>query len=147
MELLSLTWRDVDLQQNMVHLQYTKNGERRTLPLTGYALELMHQHAAACRGDSDFVFPNRLCTRPLKIRDAWEEAIKRAGIEDFCFHDLRHSAASYLAMNGANLAEIGEILGHRSLKVTRRYAHLSQEHTRSVLTTINQVIFGPSAAE
>ena len=69
-------------------------------------------------------------------------AVTRAGIVDFTFHDLRHSCASYLAMNGASLLEIAEILGHKSLEMVRRYAHLSQAHTTAVVARMNQTIFG-----
>jgi integrase len=64
-------------------------------------------------------------SKPLYIHDAFLTAMKRAKIKDFRFHDLRPTAASYLAMQGCSLAEIAEVLGHRSLDVTRRYAHLS----------------------
>ena len=76
------------------------------------------------------------------IREAWESTVKRAGIADFCFHDLRHSCASYLAMNGASLAEIAEVLGHKTLQMTKRYTHLSEAHTRSVVERMTRVVFG-----
>ena len=56
-------------------------------------------------------------------------------------HDLRHSAASYLAMNGASLAEISEILGHKTLQMVKRYAHLSESHTSNVVASMNEKIF------
>ncbi len=62
--------------------------------------------------------------------------------EDFRFHDLRHSAASYLAMSGASLAVIAEILGHKTLAMVKRYAHLSEAHTRSVVEPMNRAVFG-----
>lgn len=68
--------------------------------------------------------------------------LKRADIKDFRFHDLRHSAASYLAMNGASLAEIAEILGHKTLSMVKRYSHLSEAHTSEVVARMNQKIFG-----
>jgi integrase len=142
MELLSLTWRDVDLQRDMIVLQETKNRERRTLPLTGYAWELMRQHSTTRRADTELVFPGPSGKKPLGIRDAWNNAVKRAGIIDFTFHDLRHSAASYLAMNGASLAEIAEILGHKTLSMVKRYAHLSEAHTAGVVARMNAKIFG-----
>jgi integrase len=61
---------------------------------------------------------------------------------NFRFHDLRHSAASYLAMNGASLAEIADILGHKTLQMTKRYAHLSEAHTAGVVARMNKAIFG-----
>ena len=57
----------------------------------------------------------------------------KAGLKDFRFHDLRHSAASYLAMNGASLAEIAKVLGHKTLAMVKRYAHLSEAHTAGVV--------------
>jgi integrase len=69
----------------------------------------------------------------MDIRYAWEQARTRAGLEDFRFHDLRHSTASYLAMSGASLVEIAEVLGHKTLQMVRRYAHLSEAHTAGVV--------------
>ena len=113
-ELLGLRWPDVDLQRGTLTFQETKNGERRAVPLTGQALALMRQHAKVRRLDTMLVFPDATGQRPVGIREAWEYAVKRAGIVDFRFHDLRHSAASYLAMSGASLAEIAEVLGHKT---------------------------------
>ena len=68
--------------------------------------------------------------------------MKNAEITDFHWHDLRHSTASYLAMNGATLAEIAEVLGHRTLAMVKRYAHVSQSHTAGVVEKMNEKIFG-----
>ena len=62
---------------------------------------------------------------------SWRTALKSAGIEDFRFHDLRHSSASYLAMNNVSVRTIAEILGHKTLSMVQRYSHLSSEHLRS----------------
>ena len=112
------------------------------MPLTGIALELMQQHAMERNHDSVFVFPSRNGRKPADIRTSWEEAVERAEIEDFHFHDLRHSAASYLAMNGATPSEIAEILGHKTLDMVKRYAHLSEAHTAGVVARMNEKIFG-----
>jgi integrase len=79
--------------------------------------------------------------KPTDIRDAWLKAVERAGLEDFKFHDLRHTAASYLAMNGASLLEIAEILGHKTLQMVKRYAHLADSHTAQVVERMNQAVF------
>jgi integrase len=142
MELMKLTWHDIDLLRGIITLHDTKNKERRALPLAGYALDLMRQHAKVRRLDTSLVFPERTGTKPLSIRDAWKHAVKRAEIPDFRFHDLRHSAASYLVMSGASLAEIAEILGHKTLSMVKRYAHLSEQHTAGVVARMNAVIFG-----
>lgn len=80
--------------------------------------------------------------RANATRDAFEGAVERAGIEDFRLHDLRHTFASYLAMHDATLAEIAEALGHKTLAMVKRYAHLSESHTRSVVQRMNTAIFG-----
>ena len=142
MEILTLQWRDVDFQRQVITLHTTKNGERRVLPLTGHAWELIQQRAKIRRIDSPFVFPSRNGKKAFDIRRAWESARQQANIPDFRFHDLRHSAAGYLAMDGASLAEIAEILGHKTLAMVKRYAHLSEAHTASVVARMNKKIFG-----
>ena len=142
MEILGLKWEDIDLTRGLMVLHETKNGERRVLPLQGHALRLMSEHSKVRALHSDYVFPNTSHTAPFDIRSGWEYALKRAEINDFRFHDLRHSAASYLAMNGATLAEIAEVLGHKTLSMVKRYAHLSEAHTSAVVKRMNEGIFG-----
>jgi integrase len=97
------------------------------------------------RIDSPFVFPAPFRygqePKPIDIQNAWRVAMKRAELKDFRFHDLRHSAASYLAMNGASLAEIAAVLGHKTLAMVQRYAHLSDAHTSKVVERMNTAIF------
>lgn len=142
MELLSLRWKDVDLKRQVITLHETKNGERRVLPLQGRAFSLMTAHSKVRSLRSDYVFASEKKNQPTDMRTSWVTALVRAGIEDFRFHDLRHSAASYLAMNGASLAEIAEVLGHKTLQMVKRYAHLSEAHTSKVVASMNERIFG-----
>ena len=102
----------------------------------------MQQHVKGRRFDTALVFPDSTGRRPQGIREAFEGAVKRAGIVDFRFHDLRHSAASYLAMNGASLMEIAEVLGHKTLAMVKRYAHLSEAHTQGVVERMTRAVFG-----
>jgi integrase len=141
-ELLGLTWDAVDLQRGLLIFHETKNGERGSVPVTGYALSLLCRHHTERCTDTSFVFPSCSGERPTRIRRAWDAAVKHANLHDFRFHDLRHSAASYLAMNGASLIEIADILGHKTLSMVRRYAHLSESHTRVVVERMNRTIFG-----
>jgi integrase len=141
-ELLSLHWSDIDLKRGILTFRETKNGETRAVPVPGYALTVLTQHTKIRRFDTSLVFPNSTGEKPLDIRDAWEYAVERAGISDFRFHDLRHSAASYLAMGGASLAEIAEVLGHKTLQMTKRYTHLTESHIRGVVERMNRQIFG-----
>lgn len=142
MEILGLKWKDIDFIRSVITLHETKNGDRRILPLAGHALALIKDLAKDRASDCDLVFPGKSGSAPVDIRTPWENALKRVGIEDFKFHDLRHSCASYLAMNGASLAEIAEILGHKTLQMVKRYAHLSDSHTSKVVASMNEKIFG-----
>lgn len=151
MEILGLKWQDIDFERKQIVLHETKNDDRRVLPLQGFALGLMKDHAKVRKLGCDYVFPSKKASKnaqgkiiyqPIDIRTAWENALEKAEIEDFRFHDLRHSAASYLAMNGASLAEIAEVLGHKTLQMVKRYAHLSEAHTHSIVSKMNERIFG-----
>ena len=88
---------------------------------SGAALNELRKYAKIRRIDSDYVFPSVDCKRPFSFRPHWNAALGRTAIEDFRFHDLRHTAAGYLAMNGATLLEIADVLGHKTLGVLPRY--------------------------
>jgi integrase len=142
-EVVNLRWKDIDLERGIARLEHTKNRDRRALPLTHHALDVVRElHRNHKRRDTDLLFPRADGQAPMEIRKHWNRAVKEAGIQDFRFHDLRHTAASYLAMNGATLAEIADVLGHRTLQMVKRYAHLSDQHTASVVERMNRQMFG-----
>lgn len=148
MEILGLTWGDVDLQRGLIILLETKNNERRSVPLVGHALEVLKEFSKLRRIDTNLLFPSKgNPQKPMDIRTPWETALKKVNITDFRFHDLRHSCASYLAMNGATLAEIAEVLGHKTLQMVKRYAHLSEAHTSRVVERMNASIFDAGREE
>ncbi len=81
------------------------------------------------RLDVPYVFYNPLTGKPYKdIRVAFHTALKRAKIKDFRFHDLRHTFASHMVMAGVDLSTVKELLGHKTLEMTNRYAHLAPNH-------------------
>lgn len=146
-EILHLRWQDVDFPHGRIILEQTKNGDRRIVPVTGMALEMLQERASSTRVDPQgLVFPAADPFMPASIRRAWEHAVQIAGVRDFRFHDLRHTAASYLAMNRATPSEIAEVLGHRTLQMVKRYAHLSHSHVAGVVASMNQKIFGHTSA-
>lgn len=145
-EVMNLTWNDVDLSRRVIVLGDTKNGERRAVPLIGEALSRLRELRRTPRIDTDLLFPGyKDPSKPMDIRAAWEKALEDAGVEDFVFHDLRHTAASYLAMQGATTSEIAAVLGHKTLAMVQRYAHLSEQHTVGVLERMNAAVFGNEA--
>lgn len=132
-ELLGLRWADVDLERGVITLHVTKNRERRAIPVAGGALSALRAWAAARVDGAEFVFPGATPGKPLAIDAAWRDALAAAELAEFRFHDLRHSAASYLAMSGATAPEIAAVLGHKTLQMVKRYAHLGEQHTAAVV--------------
>jgi integrase len=142
-ELMGLKWPDVNLKDGYLILHKTKNGTRRRVPLSGLGLKLLREHNKIRRLDTPLLFPSNLDPqKPIDLRSAFQYAMERAEIKEFHWHDLRHCTASYLAMNNASLAEIAEILGHKTLSMVKRYSHLSDGHVSSVIESMNAKIFG-----
>lgn len=144
-EVWRLTWPQVDLANGIIILSETKNKEYRRVPVRGLALELLRQHAKVRRIDTNLVFSSKRSGRtgkPFHLDCFWNKAIKASGLTNFRFHDLRHSTGSYLAMNGASLLEIAEVLGHKTLQMVKRYSHLADSHTANVVENMNRKIFG-----
>ncbi len=135
-EIAGLRWDDIDFNQEKITLQRTKNGDRRIIPLTSEAAMIFRDCPTFGEPLDELVFKAKSNTtnqQKVSIREAFENAVKRAGINNFRFHDLRHTAASYMAMSGATQGELMAILGHRSPAMTRRYAHYSQNHLSHVM--------------
>lgn len=148
-EIHYLRWEDVDLEKGVIILPKTRTKSRtaRRVPLRGLALELIrelreHQQGKKIVRLRRFVFSNDTSERPFDLRPAWDRVRDRATLEKFRFHDLRHSCASFLVMNGASLLEIAEILGHKTLIMVKRYSHLAESHTANVVERMNQKVFG-----
>jgi len=143
-EILGIKWENVDLQNRRITLLRTKNGELRVVPLVGKAYELIKNLYLKLEPEGrDLVFPSpNNPKQSISMRTSWNTAVRKAEIENFRFHDLRHSTASYLAMNGASLLEIADILGHKTLQMVKRYSHLSEDHKADVLERMNKKMFG-----
>jgi len=137
-EILGLRGRDIDLDNRLFHLVETKNGERRSLPISDGVFELLKERSL--QRDLLIFSSGKNALQGCCIRSAWKRALNVARIQDFRFHDVRHTTASYLAMEGSSLREIAEILGHKTLQMTKRYSHLSQEHKRKLVDRIERII-------
>jgi integrase len=141
-EIIGLAWQQIDFQHQRIVLTETKNNTSRSVPLTGLANTLLAERAKVRHLHTDLVFYSEVSKGPVDLTKPWNTALKRTGIHDFRFHDLRHSAASYLAMNGATTIEIAAVLGHKTLQMVKRYSHLTNNHTHSIVGAMNQKIFG-----
>lgn len=140
-EIVNLKWENVNLKDKVFYFMNTKNGDNRAIPISSTAYNLLQKHSKVRKINSGYVFARPDGKKPLHLRHQWDEAIKRAGLEGFRFHDLRHTAASYLAMNGATLVEISEILGHKTMQMVKRYSHLTTKHTAAILERLDEQQF------
>lgn len=137
-ELLALRWCDVDLERGEAALHDTKNGDRRVLVLLPQVLTELQRFAPKDRTTSTaLVFRSRLRpSQPYAVAKVFRETVEAAGIKNFRFHDLRHTAASYMAQQGASLLEIADTLGHRQLRMVQRYAHLNTESRHKLMRRV-----------
>jgi integrase len=133
-ELLSLRWENVDLKNRMIRVERSKNGERRDVPMTDLVYETFQ--SIPRRVDSPFVFANSDGTAPESVSTAWYNALETSGVENFTFHDLRHTFASNLVMGGVDIRSVQTLLGHKNISMTMRYAHLSPAHLREAISVL-----------
>lgn len=153
-EIARMRWDKMDLWQTMLVegrrveigrflVEETKTGEPRYLVFFGEALKLLRQlQRQRCAGQI-WCWPSpRESYRPLDFRYPWERALERTGIDNFCFHDLRHTTASYLGDQGATLPQIGELLGHKSVATTAKYTHFTQSSVAPLVARMDNNIFG-----
>jgi site-specific recombinase XerD len=117
----------IDLNHGFILLDKTKNGDRREIPINATLKAVLQ--GLTRRLDIPFVFYNKATGKPYKdVKKSFATACRKAGIKDFHFHDLRHSFASHLVMAGVDLTTVKELLGHKDIKMTLRYAHLAPSH-------------------
>lgn len=147
-ELINLNWDNVKFNDNEMQatllLMDTKNKEHRGVTIDGLPYNLLKKHSKVRKINSKFVFARPDGKKPYDLRTQWENALKRANIKDFRFHDLRHTTASNLAMNGASLRDIAEVLGHKTMQMTKRYSHLTEKYSTKILSDLNKKQFGNS---
>lgn len=142
-ELLGLEWSRVDLQNGLIHFdpEDTKDEEARSVPLNDVALEAL-KHLMAFRDQfcpkSPWVFCNRKGLRIASVKTGFRLALKKAGIQNFRIHDQRHTAASWAINSGASLSAVRDMLGHASVKMTEKYAHLEPYKVREVSSLLGK---------
>ncbi len=139
-ELLKLIWRDVDLEDKRLLFREPKNGQTRTAWLHGEAYALLKKQAEGAHEETERVFRNA-SGGVYDYHVAFEAACSKAAVTDFRFHDLRHSAATYLAREGASEQQLRAIGGWKS-SIVSRYVHIAAEDARSVVRRMNRRILG-----
>lgn len=135
-EVLKLKWENVDFEAQEITIVETKDDEDRIVPMNPFLFNLLFTLKSQ-DGKSEYVFTNsRTGTHYVEIKRAFTSALKKAGIEDFHFHDLRHTYASRLVRNGVDLNTVKELLGHSSITTTQRYLHSQAEQKREAVNSL-----------
>lgn len=135
-EILNLKWHDIDFQRGIIYILDSKNNEKREIPMN----EVVKKTLVGVRKhpDSSYIFCNKDGRPYGDVKRSFLTALKKAGILDFRFHDLRHTFASQLVMAGVDLNTVRELMGHKSLEMTLRYSHLSPDHKRRAVDILSK---------
>jgi len=140
-EILNLKWQDIDFVRKILTIHKSKNGEKRSIPLSQTLYHTLKNIKVV--NISGTVFP--ISVRSL--REAFDMTLEKAGIRDFHFHDLRHTFATQLVQRGQDLYKVKELLGHKSISVTVRYAHHYPESLRTSVEVLDRDYYNFTTAE
>lgn len=133
-EILYLKWENVSLSEGYIRVEETKNGESRYIPINKQLNKTLK--SVKYKSSGEHVFSHE--GYPVKsFKTAFDNAVRRSGVKRFTFHDLRHAFASNLVMKGVDITTVSELLGHKSIVMTKRYSHPTPEHKRRAVETLN----------
>lgn len=138
-EILNLKWRDIDFKEKIITIWDTKNKEKRVTPINKIVYNTLLDINKNL--NSEYVFVGKDGKRHISgsyISHLFEKIIKKLGIKNFRFHDLRHTFASWLIMKGIDLKTVQELLGHKTFNMTLRYAHLSPDHKKLAVEILEE---------
>ena len=130
---MGLRWCDVDFENKRAYVERTKNGEAFAMVLLPEIIEDLRRFMGP---PEDLIFCGRRGDRPMNFEKAYHNALSNAGIKGACFHTLRHTHASWLAQRGASLLAIADSMGHKSMAMTKRYAHLAIHSRQELLERV-----------
>jgi len=136
-EILNLRWYDLDFASGFILVRDSKNGESRHVPMDATLSALFRAYPH--RLGTDLVFSSRCGGHIVDVRTGFLNSCKRAELTDLHFHDLRHTFASQFVMAGGDLYILKEILGHKSITMTQRYAHLSPAYKAKATDHLNNI--------
>jgi integrase len=135
-ELLSLRWQNIDFARSLIYVTNTKTGHDRDIPMNAKVRETMSD-LQQVNGEHEFVFTNpKTGVKLVELKTGFRAACKEAGIQDFRFHDLRHTTGTKLADAGTDAFAIAEVLGHRNLQTTKRYTHATELKKRRAVEAL-----------
>jgi len=136
-EIFDLKWFDVNLEQRMIWVHTSGKGDPRHVPLDDTVMGVLE----ALPRKNQYVFPStrKKCAKTNDVKKGFKAALERAKIEDFTFHDLRHTFASHLVMSGVRIEVVAELLGHSTTRMTQRYAHLAPDFKARSIGVLDEV--------
>lgn len=147
-EILNLKWNDIDIKMGIIYILQTKNNELREVPMCDIIKRTLM--GIAKHPDSPYIFCKKNGKPYGNLTKSFLQALRKSDIISFRFHDLRHTFASHLVMGGVDLNTVRELLGHKSLKMTLRYSHLSRDHKKRAIESFGRqmdTIWTPEAKE
>jgi|21_taG_2_1085346.scaffolds.fasta_scaffold22568_2 integrase len=147
-EIWELRFDSINFEKDTISFWQTKNGKPRTVPIKGEGLDILKRRFH--NKSNDWVFPScsgndkkgtkKYLDRPKSFEKAWDNALAESGVKDFKYHDLRHTAASYMVMEGVTLSAVCEVLGHSDISQTYKYAHLAPSHLQEAMVLLSKGI-------
>ena len=140
-EIHKLKWENVDLKNKMFYFLQTKNGENRGVPMTETVYNKLKKFEKIRNINSNYLWTTKDGKKLIDMRVRFYKVLELSGIKNFRFHDLRHTVASHIAMNGGSPLDIAQVTGHKSMKMVQRYTHLTQKYTAKVLENTSNEMF------
>jgi integrase len=139
-EQFKLRWEHVDFLTGIITVPRSKHGETRRVPMNDTVRDILGSRPSRLK--VAYVFPSATGETPLDARNymnrVFNKALKRARVENFTWHCLRHTFASRLVMKGVDLRTVQELMGHKTMAMTLRYSHLSRGHQLDAVQRLNQ---------
>lgn len=140
-EIHKLKWSNVDLKNKQFYFLQTKNGESRGVPISDEIFNELVEFQKVRNINSDYLFTTKSGRKLIDMRVRFQKAIELAKIENCRFHDLRHTVASYIAMDGGSVLDIAAITGHKSMQMVKRYSHLTKKHNEKIVNNSTAKMF------
>lgn len=140
-EIVKLRWEDINFELRYSNMQQTKNGDKRVIPITKEIIQVLKECPTYGEASEEFIFKSRRLMptkHGITIRKSFTTALKEAGIKNFVFQMLRHTAATDLANEGATEGDLQEIFGWKTKKMASVYCHRSLERKRSLLEKLGK---------
>jgi len=135
-EILNLKWKDINLEDDYILVRHSKNNESRIIPISEHLKSVLQKHKTDDKQD-DYLFCYHDKKPMESIYKSFGTALKKSGIKKCTIHSLRHTFATRAIMAGVDIVTVQELLGHKTIAMTKRYAHPTPEHKRRAVNLVS----------